>query len=195
MGHGALTYALLALTTLASLVSWQSKRTTPPLWFMAAWMIVLLTVVAGSLVGNLRHNPGVDQQTVQWFGSVVIWGTVAASFTPTFAHAAVRVTLWATAFCSLLMFIYSGSRLGLPHVIPSTILEFQGAGISDEPGSTAIRWYGLSTLAAGAPFITAAFMYGSDRYLPSRRSLDLLLCYALPRRCWRVDVPSCSSSS
>ena len=180
VGHGALTYLFLALMTLASLASWQSKRTTPPLWFMAAWMILLLTVVAASLVGNLRHNPGVDQQTVQWFGSVVIWGTVAASFTPRFARAAVRVTLWATIFCSLLMFIYSASRLGLPHVIPSAILDFQDAGISDEPGSTAIRWYGLSTLAAGAPFAFAAFMYGADQYLPSRKITGpaALLCGA-----------------
>lgn len=169
VGHGAILYASLGLLTAGCLVSWFRKSTTPPLWFVAAWTLLLILVTLAALVGSLKENAGLTQQAVQWFGAVVLWGIVAASFTPRFARAALRTTLWVTVGSSVLMFLYSASRLGLPMVVPSPILTFQDAGISEEAGSTAIRWHGLSTLAAGAPLVFAAFLQGPDRFLPSRR--------------------------
>jgi hypothetical protein len=54
-------------------------------------------------------------------------------------------------------------------VIPQSVVQGQGAGFAEADTGSAIRWLGLSTLAAATPLMLSAALVGRDAILPSRR--------------------------
>jgi hypothetical protein len=73
-----------------------------------------------------------------------------------------------TVVSGVYILVYVGGQTGvLPQVIPASILDLTGAGFGEKGDATAIRFYGLSTLAASGPMWLASLFVRRDAMLPS----------------------------
>lgn len=72
-----------------------------------------------------------------------------------------------TVVSGVYILVYVGGQMGvLPQVIPANVLEVTGAGFGEKGDTTAIRFYGLSTLAASGPMWLASLLVRGDAMLP-----------------------------
>jgi hypothetical protein len=166
---GEVLYPVLAAMAAAAVIVTLKGRLRPVRSFQVATLLVLVAVTIGSAVGYLRDAPGLNQQMIQWFGALVIWAVFANAFTERTARRTVLVIMWTTIVVAGTIVLFVVANLGLiPQVVPQSALEGQSAGFVDTDSGTAIRWLGLSTLAAAGPLAVAAALVGRDRILPGR---------------------------
>jgi len=169
--------ALLAASALARCVTGQRRV------FRSFAVTGYLLIVAGlitALVGSVNATPGFAQQSTVWFGSTFIWGLWAVSMTRDKVRLTLRVVTIATALLSGLIILYIGANQGiLPSIVPDSLLNAQGAGYDLTGDGSAIRLYGLSTLAAAGPLVSSALVAGKDKFLPSRALLAVATILAV----------------
>lgn len=136
-----------------------------------AALLLLLVAALGAAVASIEGGTdGLNQQMIQWFGSIVIWFAFANAFTVKFARRALLVITVMTAAVAGVIVLYVASNQGLlPAVIPQSVVQGQGAGYADTDQGSAIRWLGLSTLTAATPLMLSAAIVGKDAILPSRK--------------------------
>lgn len=176
VSSGVVLYPMLALMSFASLVTIERRRLTPPGWFVGTWFALATTTAMGALVGSIHGNLGLDQQMTQWFGSLLVWGLFAMAMSPALARAAIETLVWVSGACALMMLLFIAGQKGLPGLLPEFIATAQGAGSTGADAGAAastsagsgIRWYGLSSLTAAAPFLVAGLIMGPDRWMPRR---------------------------
>lgn len=129
---------------------------------------VLAFVVAALGIGVGASNPGLINGLLTWvIAPAVFWVWAVA-----LQGRVLRTTLYAAALGTILLsgmiLLYVGAESGsLPNILPPALLEEVGAGFDGTGESTAIRLYGLSTLAAAAPMWVASLMAGKHHMLPS----------------------------
>jgi hypothetical protein len=179
VSNGAILYPVLALlAALAVSKILTGERSVARPFVLAVYLLIIAGLIA-TFIGSLHGAPGVNDQAVVWFGSIVIWGLWAWSMT----RGQIRITLLvltiATALLSALIALYVGAQQGLlPNVVPDSLLNAQGAGFDLTQQGSAIRLYGLSTLAAAGPLVSSALFAGRDKFLPSRKLLALATAFA-----------------
>lgn len=173
VSHSTILYLSVAVIFLTSAIIIFRDRLRIPTWLFASTSCILIAAALGTAVGAFNTNPGNLQQAVQWLIAPVVWSAFAASITRSAVPLVLKVTVITLGICSLTMFLYVAPRLGLPATLPSVLSDQQGAGLNDHEGSTAFRWYGLSSLAAGAPLLVVAAAQHRDSWLPRRTVLVL----------------------
>lgn len=174
VSNGAVLYPVLALLTAlaVSMILTGERRVAKP-FILTAYLLVVAGLIA-TLVGSINAAPGLTQQAIVWFGSIVIWGPWAMSLTRDRIRLTLNVLVFATIFLSGLIVLYIGAQQGLlPSLVPQSFLSSQDAGFDLTADGSAIRLLGLSTLAAAGPLVSSALVSGRDTYLPSRKLLAL----------------------
>lgn len=143
------------------------RRLAGPLSLFLLLQLLFGTVFA--LVG--ASNAGVGDQMLTFLGfPLVFWLMIYG-----ISEATLGRLMWATAvgcaIVGLTIILYVGNQQGvLPQLIPSRFLEsqtdafFTGSRVGRTGG--AIRFYGLATLAAGAPIWVASLLVPHDKLLP-----------------------------
>lgn len=163
-------YPVLALLTAVSVFDILTHRTRIPQLMLAGILTLTIAIVYALTVGALRDNPGIEHQTTVWAGSLLIWSMWALGLRPS----QLRLTVWTLVIVlgisSTAMMLYIGGETGaILAVIPPVLMETQGAGFDASGGGTAIRFLGLSSLAAGAPLLVALALAPSARpFTPPR---------------------------
>lgn len=180
VSNGSVLYPVLALlAALAISKILTGERSVAKPFAIAAYLLTLAVLIT-TIVGSIRATPGLTQQATLWFGSIAIWGLWAVSLTRDGIHLTLRVITIATASLSGLIVLYVGAQQGLlPSFVPDSVLNAQGAGFDLTQQGSAIRLYGLSTLAAAGPLVSSALVVGSDKFLPSRKLLALATVLAV----------------
>jgi len=180
VSNGAILYPVLALlAVLAVFKLITGERSVSKLFALAAYLLIIAGFIT-AIVGSVRGAPGLIQQATLWFGSILIWGLWALSFTRDNIRITLGVIAIATACLSGLIVLYVGAQQGfLPGYVPDSVLNAQGAGFDLTQGGSAIRLYGLSTLAAAGPLVSSALFVGRDEYLPSRKLLAVAAVLAV----------------
>lgn len=167
VSNGVVLYPVLGVFGLLSVLVFArgDSRTARPLLPVAG--LVTATALLGLTVG--LGNPGWINGLLTWGIAPVIFGLWAASMNATVLRAMLTASALATILLSLFILLYVGAQAGpLPQVIPAALLEETGAGFDGTGEATAIRLYGLSTLAAAAPMWVAALLVKSHPILPTR---------------------------
>lgn len=176
VSSGVVLYPMLALMSSAAVATVIRRRLTPPVWFVGAWLVLTAATALGAFAGSIHGNPGLNQQMTQWFGSLLVWGLFAMAMNPALARATISTLVWVSGACALMMLLFIAGQRGLPNLLPGFVASAQGAGSSGADAGAAastsagsgIRWYGLSTLTAAAPFLVAGLLMGPDRWMPRR---------------------------
>ncbi len=174
VSHGAVLYPVLALMLVLSL--WRLSNSTRPARREFAYLAgcLLLAIVIAVVVGWRAGNPGLIHQSIMWFGAPLVWGTWAASLEASDIRLAARVVTGATIAMGVFALVVGAGRIGiLPAMVPRWLLDEWGARYGARSRPSALRFYGLSSLAGAAPFLVAGLM--------TRRSEDRS---AMPRRRW-----------
>lgn len=168
VSHSTILYLSIAVIFFTSAIIIFRDNLRIPVWLFSSTFCILIAAAFGTVVGAFNTNPGNLQQGIQWLLAPVVWSTFAASMDRKSAPLVLRVAISTLGISSALMFLYIAPRLGLASILPSFIADQQGAGLNENAGSTAFRWYGLSSLAAGAPLLVVAAWRGHDQWLPRR---------------------------
>lgn len=125
-----------------------------------------LAVALGLVVGV--GNPGWWHAFIPWLAGPLVFWAWTVSMDTRALRAMVTTSAWATVGLSAFIVLYVGSQQGyLPSVIPAGLLEETGAGFDGTGPATAIRLYGLSSLAAVAPMWVASLFVTRHPLLPS----------------------------
>lgn len=180
VSNGAILYPLLALLAALSVFKLMTgERSVSKPFAIAAYLLVLAGLLA-AVVGSVWGTPGLAQQATVWFGSILIWGLWAASITRDTTRFTLRVLTIATICLSALIVLYVGAQRGLlPSFVPDALLKSQDAGYDLSADGSAIRLFGLSSLAAAGPLVSSALVAGRDTLLPSRRLLAVATVLAV----------------
>lgn len=127
--------------------------------------VAFFVAILGLFIG--ANNPGFMNGLLTWAIAPAvywIWATALSRQT-------LRTVLYASALGTILLsgtiILYVGAQAGfLPDILPRFILEESGAGFDGSGESTAIRLYGLSSLAAAAPMWVASLLVRKHPLLP-----------------------------
>ncbi len=166
VSNGQVLYPVLALLAAVSLIG----AKTPSDWFLRSGGSCLLVVVLMAFVGSLNANPGLLQQLLLWGGGLLLWGSWANGITTAGIRRILTVVVCVSGMLSATIVLYVAGQMGVvPAIVPSSVVEMQGAGFDLPGGSPAVRFYGLSTLAAAGPLLAAGAVARQDTLLPSRR--------------------------
>lgn len=146
--------------------------------------------VYGTSVGVLRGAPGASAGVLVYLAAPVLWWVWACAHDAAMLARTFRVVVYVTLGLSSAIILYTSAQRGLiPAVVPSSLLEAQGAGFRTQGLSyTQIRFYGLSTLAAAGPVCLAIAVLPRHRLLSAPRVamvaglLALLACLQAGRR-------------
>ncbi|MFD2759290.1 hypothetical protein [Gulosibacter faecalis] len=158
--------AALSLADLLGLTSLRGRRLEPR--YVLAVLLLSASILIASLVGMVRDTPGFTHQFLVWFGGTLIWSVWAAAIRAEHIRRLLTAITAAAGVLAALIVLYVGANLGwLPEIIPSELLEEQGAGFDGTSGS-AIRLYGLSSLVIAGPLAVAGALSPRNRYLPNR---------------------------
>ena len=167
---GNILYPILGAMVAIALITSVLSRLRPNPALLIASGLLFAAAAVGAVVGSWGgQNPGLNQQMIQWFGTIGVWSIFANAFTvKTMRRAMVVLALMTLAVAGTIV-LYVGANTGLlPSVIPESLVQGQGAGFDQTDQGSAIRWLGLSTLAAATPLMLAAAVMGRDRILPRR---------------------------
>ena len=166
VSNGQVLYPLLAVLAAVSLIGAKA----PSDWFLRSGGGCLLAVILMAFVGSLNANPGLLQQLLLWGGGLVLWGSWANGITSAGIRRVLDLVVVVSGLLSATIVLYVAGQLGvIPSVLPASVVGMQGAGFDLPGGSTAVRFYGLSTLAAAGPLLAAGAVARPDTLLPSRR--------------------------
>jgi hypothetical protein len=117
-------------------------------------------------------TPGVWHQAFVWLVAPTIWLCWLSSFTVATVRLYLRTLVGMTCVVSGVIIFYVASQtLHLPVELPRSLILAQGAGFDVARSSLAIRFFGLSTLAAAGPFCAAAAVLPKDSWLPGRPAI------------------------
>lgn len=163
-------YPTLAIMTIASWVAARSNRGGWAREAHGAVLLLLITGLAGITLGAIQNNPGWAQAGTVWVGGIIVWvsfGLGASRFLkPILTSIAIGVLIVGTAVT-----FEVGNYLGLlPRLVPQWFSELQDTFVNGDLMSSGIKFYGLSTLAAGTPLVVALAISPNSPYSP-RRSL------------------------
>lgn len=165
---GVVLYPVLGVMTLASVPTIRHLSR----WFISGWFLLTLAVTMMALVGSVNDNIGLTQQSIQWFGTLTIWGVWAASITEVTLRQILTVVAGITAVLSGAIVMYVAAQQGVfLDLVPKALLRGQDAGYDETGFGSAIRFYGLSTLAGAGPLVAAGAVSRAHPLLPSRRLL------------------------
>jgi hypothetical protein len=129
----------------------------------------ILIFFVGLTVGSIRNNPGLLHQGQLWLGMLAIWLPWSLSIRLSRTRALLEILAVVLSVLSAVIVLYVAAERGLgPAVIPQSVLVSQEAGFAETQGGSAIRLYGLSTLAAGGPLMAACMVVRRDDLLPRR---------------------------
>ncbi|WP_210502991.1 hypothetical protein [Nocardioides xinjiangensis] len=168
---------LAVLGVLAASSALIVMRTSPPrlsahLGGMLFGILCLLSV--GLLVGSFHGNPGLLHQCQLWVGMLVIWLPWTLAIQVERLRAMFEgIAVVIVALSTLIVYYVAAQRGLVPALLPASLLESQEAGFAETDGGSAIRLYGLSTLAAGGPLMAACMVARKNDLLP-RRWLSVL---------------------
>lgn len=168
VSQGTLLVVAFGLMVIAAFLTFlNTKRVlTLPIAGVAAIALVLGTF--GLLVGSA--NPGFANATVI-FG----WAPLLFFFCiSALGQGSIKELLTTSAVMTIISGIYilvyvAGAQGVTPQLIPSTVLELTGAGYGEDGERSAVRFYGLSTLAAAGPMWLTSLFVGKDSMLPGTR--------------------------
>lgn len=157
----------LLVTSLWIIATGDAVRST---WqFRGFILIYLIMITIGLLVGSMNGNPGVLHQALIWYGQVAIWAPWALAIRRETLRPLLSGVTVIVALVSLLIVIYIFEQRGLlPHLLPDGLLTSQDAGFNLTRSGSAIRLYGLSTLAAGGPLLMSMAFLRRDRFMPPK---------------------------
>lgn len=163
VSSNAVLFPVLTVLALTSLIGFRP----PPSWFARVGLLIMTVVFLMLFVGSINGNPGVWQQFAVWVGGLLIWGLWANSFTINHIRPVLFTIMVSTTILSSVILLYVGVQTGVvPEIIPAFVLTSQGAGFNSTELGTAIRFYGLSTLAGAAPLCIGAALAGRAPSLP-----------------------------
>lgn len=162
---GEILYPVLAVLAAASLPRFKK----PSRWMFQLALLYVTTVLIMMFVGSLRDAPGLGHQSAVWVGGMVIWFLWGNSLTVANIRTVLSVIFVVTIVSATAMVLYVLAQKGiLPQLIPSSVLEGQGAGFGENQLGTEIRFYGLSTLAGAGPLAAAGAFAPRATLLPAR---------------------------
>ena len=133
--------------------------------------IEILFGLTFSLVG--RNNPGLTDQMKVFLGfPIVFWLMIFGINERILRHILAALAVGCIAVAATVI-TYVGNQQGiLPQIIPASFLQAQTGARFFDAGSigsnTAIQFYGLATLAAGAPLWVSSLLVPSSRLLPAK---------------------------
>lgn len=168
VGFDAVLLPVLALLGIVSLLTVILQRSRPARESLIAVASVVLVGIYGTAVGF--ENPGVSSGALVWIVAPIIFG--AWMFAGD--RQAVKMILWtsagATIFVSILILVYVlGESRILPQLLPTFVIEQGGFSFDHSArASTAITFYGLSTLVATAPMWLTAALLPRHELLPPK---------------------------
>jgi hypothetical protein len=177
VGHNYLLLPALAIFAAASLALVLITRRTPSRIIAVILSSVLLVGLYGTAIGI--GNPGVLNEVLVWLVAPLMFGTwaIASDFKllkMTFVTSAIT-----TITISMAIVVYVLGELSvIPQLLPKFLLEQGGFGFDHTyRGSTAIRFYGISTLVGAAPLWLAASLLPAHALFP-RKNLCLAAAVA-----------------
>lgn len=158
-------FGLMVLTAALTILNTMRALTLPIAGIAAT---TLLLGLYGLLIG--ADNPGFTNAAGIFVGAPLLFFFVISAL----GHGSVKALLTTAAIMTVVSGLYiliyvAGAKGYLPQVIPTAVLEITGAGIGEKGDATAIRFYGLSTLAASAPMWVTSLFVGKDDLLPGTR--------------------------
>ncbi|MFA4840945.1 MAG: hypothetical protein WC580_04480 [Agrococcus sp.] len=157
VGHPEILYPALALLAVASAAAVVIGRRWASQEVVAVAILVVIAGLIAAFVG--AGNPGMTQHVLVWVGAPLLFAAWALGADERMLRTVLSAIAWATVTLSVLILLFVGAQFGLPQVVPQWLIEEGGGGFNIEQGATAIRLYGLSTLAAAAPmWVVAAFV-------------------------------------
>lgn len=159
VGNNAILLPVIGVFGVLSLVIALAERRRSSREFIVAIAGVVTAGVYGRAIG--LGNPGVINGALVWIAAPLIFGAWVSAGDEKWLRAVFMVSAVATIVSSVWVIVYVGAELGkIPHLFPQPLLDFVGAGFDHGVrGSTAISYYGISTLVAAAPlWLTAAVL-------------------------------------
>jgi hypothetical protein len=165
VSQGGLLMAVFGLMVLAAAMTLlMTGRSLSP-----AVALIALVVIAFGLYGLAVgiENPGFMNAAGIFVGTPLLIFFCIAALGQGSIRALLTTAAIMTVVSGVFILVYVGGQMGLlPQVIPVPVLELVGAGFGEKGGATAIRFYGLSTLAASAPMWLASIFVREDAMLP-----------------------------
>lgn len=161
---------LLALLGLTAAATWlQSGQPLAAPWRLL-WYLQLLLGAIGVAVASVNDNPGLVNGSLVYVAAPILFWIYAGSLSPGSLKAMLKGLVVATSVLATGILLYVLGQQGvLPEILPGALLQENGAGFSEVGGSTEIRLYGLSSLAAAGPVWCASLLVERDELLPDRR--------------------------
>lgn len=166
VGHPEILYPALALLAVASAGALLIGRRWASQEVVAVAIIVVSAGLIAAAVG--AGNPGMSQHVLVWVGAPLLYASWALGADERMLRTVLAAIAWATVALSVLILLFVGAQFGLPAIVPQWLIEETNGGFNIEQGATAIRLYGLSTLAAAAPMWVVAALVPSHPLLPPR---------------------------
>jgi hypothetical protein len=166
VSQGGLLVVIFALMVGAALMTIVVQRKSLALPLIGVAFFTLLLGMFGLIIGV--DNPGrVNAAGVFVIAPVVYLISIAA-----LGHSSLKALLTTcavmTVVAGMYILVYVGGELNvIPRIIPEIVLELAGAGFGEKGEATAIRFYGLSTLAASAPMWLVSLLVRQDSLLPN----------------------------
>lgn len=168
VSQGTVLLGVFSLMALAAFLTYtQTKRVLP----IPIAVIVLLTLLLGAfgLAMGSRHEDVLNYAGTYVGAPLLFFFCIGA-----LGQEAIRMLLKTGAIVTVIsgsfILIYVGGQEGiLPQVFPASVLELTGAGYGVQDGVSAVRFYGLSTLAAAGPMWLTSLFVRTDALLPHFR--------------------------
>jgi hypothetical protein len=156
----------LMITTASLTILITRRALTLPILGIAGTTMVL--GVFGLFMG--ADNPGLANAAGIFVGAPLIFFFSISALGGRSLKALLTTGSVMTVVSGVYILVYvAGAKGIIPQVIPSNIREITGAGIGQKGDATAIRFYGLSTLAASGPMWLTSLFVGKDSMLPGTR--------------------------
>lgn len=165
VSQGQVLTAVFGLMVVAAAVTFLvTGRALSPAVAAIAWAAVAFGLF-GLIVGV--DNPGFMNAAGIFLGTPLLFFFCIAALGQRSLRALLTTAAVMTVVSGVYILVYVGGQMGfLPRVIPQSVLTLTGAGFGEKGDATAIRFYGLSTLAASAPMWLASLFVRQDAMLP-----------------------------
>lgn len=169
VSQGTVLIVVLAVCAgLALLTALATRRVlTAPV--LGAMLLTMMLGVYGLVVG--AANPGFWNAAMIFIGTPALFFLYISVLGGKVIKDLVYTCAVLTAVLGALILAYVGTQNGIlpPSIFPPWFLDVVGAGYGQKGDATAVRFYGLSTLAAAAPMWVASLFVGGDGYLPAMK--------------------------